>query len=69
MFRIREIRYAKNCVFACVHKEIDNALFPGANYSFRESGLQITSRLVGSSFGSCSLTLASKIGAYFLRSY
>ena len=63
MFRFREITYAKNCAFACVHKEIDNTLFPGANYSFRESGLQITSRLLSSSFGSCSLTLASKIAA------
>ena len=27
VFRFREITYAKNCVFACVHKEIDNALF------------------------------------------
>ena len=42
MFRIREITYAKNCVFHCVHKEIDNAFSPGDNYSFRESGLQIT---------------------------
>ena len=32
-------------VFHCVHKEIDNAFSPGANYSFRESGLQITLRL------------------------
>ena len=59
----------RNCVFACVHKEIDNSLFPGAYYSFRESDLQITSRLLGSSFGSLSLTLASKIAAYFLRSF
>ena len=56
----------KNCNFACLHKEIDNALFPGANYSFRESGLQITSRLLSSSFGSCCLTVVSKIAAYFL---
>ena len=69
MFRFREITYAKNCVFACVHKEIDNALFPGANYSFRESGLQITSHLLSSSFGSCSLTLASKIAANFLLAF
>ena len=33
-------------VFHCVHKEIDNAFSPGANYLFRESGLQITSRLL-----------------------
>ena len=32
--------FAKNCIFACVHKEMDNAMFPGANYSFNESGLQ-----------------------------
>ena len=51
MFRIREITYAKNCVFHCVHKEIDNAFSPGANYSFRESGLQITLRLLSSSLG------------------
>ena len=61
--------YAKNCIFACVHKKMDHALFSGANYSFRESGLQITSRLLGSSFGSCSLTLASKIATYFLRRF
>ena len=36
----------KKLRFACVHKEIDNALFPGANYSFHESGLQITSCLL-----------------------
>ena len=60
----------KKTVFACVHKEIDNALFPGrANYSFRENGLQLTTHLLGSSFGSCSLNLASKIAAYFLRSF
>ena len=51
MFRIREITYAKNCVFHCAHKEIDNAFSPGANYSFRESGLQITLRLLSSSLG------------------
>ena len=45
MFRIREITYAKNCVFHCVHKEIDNAFSPGDNYSFHESDLQITLRL------------------------
>ena len=28
-------------VFHCIHKEIDNAFSRGANYSFRESGLQI----------------------------
>ena len=28
--------YVNNCVFHCLHKEIDNAFFPGANYSFRE---------------------------------
>ena len=33
-------------VFHCVHKEIDNAFSPGANYSFCESGLQITLRLL-----------------------
>ena len=69
LFCFREITSAKNCVFAYVHKEIDNALFPGANYSFHESGLQITSRLLSSSFGSCSLTLASKIAANFLRRF
>ena len=51
VFRIREITYAKNCVFHCVHKEIDNAFSPGDNYSFRESGLQITLRLLSSSLG------------------
>ena len=51
MFRVREITYANNCVFHCVHKEIDNALSLGANYSFRESGLQITLRLLSSSLG------------------
>ena len=51
MFRIREITYAKKCVFHCVHKEIDNAFSPRANYSFRESGLQITLRLLSSSLG------------------
>ena len=51
MFRIREITYAKNCVFHCVHKEIDNAFSPGDNYLFRESGLQITLRLLSSSLG------------------
>ena len=30
-------------VFHFVHKEIDNVFSPGANYSFRESGLQISS--------------------------
>ena len=51
MFRIREITYAKNCVFHCVHKEIDNAFSPGDNYSFHESDLQITLRLLSSSLG------------------
>ena len=51
VFRIREITYANNCVFHCVHKEIDNAFSPGANYLFRESGLQITLRLLSSSLG------------------
>ena len=46
-FRIREITYANNCVFHCVHKEINNA----DNYSFRESGFQITLRLLSSSLG------------------
>ena len=41
----------KNCVFHCVHKEIDNAFSPGDNYSFRESDLQITLRLLSSSLG------------------
>ena len=36
MFRIQEITYANNCVF---------------HYSFRESGLQITLRLLSSSLG------------------
>ena len=51
VFRIREITYANNCVFHCVHKEIDNAFSPGDNYLFRESGLQITLRLLSSSLG------------------
>ena len=51
MFRIREITYARNCVFHCVHKEIDNAFSPGDNYSFHESDLQITLRLLSSSLG------------------
>ena len=38
-------------VFHCVHKEINNAFSPGADYSFRESGLQITLRLLSSSLG------------------
>ena len=38
-------------VFYCVHKEIDNSFSSGANYSFRESGLQITLRLLSSSLG------------------
>ena len=38
-------------VFHCVHKEIDNAFSLGDNYSFRESGLQITLRPLGSSLG------------------
>ena len=54
MFRIREITYAKNCVFHCVHKEIDNAFSPGDNYSFHESDLQITLRLLSSSLGNSS---------------
>ena len=41
----------KNCVFHCVHKEIDNAFSPGDNYSFHESDLQITLRLLSSSLG------------------
>ena len=51
VFHIREITYAKNCVFHCVHKEIDNAFSPGDNYLFRESGLQIALRLLSSSLG------------------
>ena len=43
--------YANNCVFHLVHKEIDNAFSLSANYSFCESGLQITLRLLSSSFG------------------
>ena len=39
--------YSRNNVQ--IHKEIDNAFSPGANYSFRESGLQITLRLLSSS--------------------
>ena len=50
MFRIQET-YAKNCVFHCVHIEIDNAFSPGDNYSFRESGLQIALRLLSSNLG------------------
>ena len=38
-------------VFHCVHKEINNASSPGANYLFRENGLQITLRLLSSSLG------------------
>ena len=38
-------------VFHCVHKEIDNAFSPGDNYSFHESGLQITLCLLCSSLG------------------
>ena len=38
-------------VFFIVYTEIDNAFSPGANYSFRESGLQITFRLLSSSLG------------------
>ena len=51
VFHIQEITYANNCVFHCVRKEINNAFSPGANYSFRESGLQITLRLLSSSLG------------------
>ena len=51
VFRIREITYANNCVFHCVHKEIDNAFSLGDNYSFCESGLQITLRRLSSSLG------------------
>ena len=43
--------YANNCVFHCVHKEIDNTFSPGAHYLFRENGLQITLRLLSSSLG------------------
>ena len=42
-------------VFQCVHKEIDNTFSPGANYSFHESGLQITLRLLSSSLGNIAL--------------
>ena len=51
VFRIREMTYANNCVFHCLHKEIDNAFSPGANNSFRESGLQTKLRLLSSSLG------------------
>ena len=51
VFRIREITHASNCVFHCIHKEIDNTFSPGDNYSFRESGLQITLHLLSSSLG------------------
>ena len=54
VFYIREITYANNCVFHCIHKEIDNAFFPGANYLFCESGLKITLRLLSSSLGNSS---------------
>ena len=37
-------------VFNCVHKEIDNAFSPGDDYSFHESDLQITLRLLSSWF-------------------
>ena len=45
----------KNCIFHCIHKEIDTAFSPGANYLFRESGLQITLRLLSSSLGQTQL--------------
>ena len=48
---VREITYTNNCVFHCVHKKIDNAFSPGANYLFHESGLQITLSLLSSSLG------------------
>ena len=49
-------------VFHCVHKEIDNAFSPGANYLFSESGLQITLRLLSSSLGnSCFANVISRI--------
>ena len=54
VFHIREIMCANNCVFHCVHKEIDNAFSPGDNYSFCESGLQITLRLLSSRLGNSS---------------
>ena len=38
-------------VFFIAYKEIYNAFSPGANYSFGESGLQITFRLLSSSLG------------------
>ena len=38
-------------VFHCIHKKINNVFSPGANYSFRESGLQIALRLLSSSLG------------------
>ena len=37
--------------FIGIHKEIDNAFSPGANFLFCESGLQITLRLLSSSLG------------------
>ena len=58
VFHIRQITYANNCVFHCVHKEINNAFSPGANYLFRESGLQITLRLLSSSLGNTVLLYA-----------
>ena len=42
-------------VFQYIHKEIDNTFSPGANYSFRESGLQITLGLLSSSLGNTAL--------------
>ena len=67
MFHIREITYAKNCVFACVHKEIDNALFPGANYSFHEIGFaNYTTDVYLAQVLALVLTLAPKIATYFL---
>ena len=37
--------------FIAYTKKFDNAFSPGDNYSFRESGLQITLRLLSSSLG------------------
>ena len=45
VFRIREITYAKNCVFHCVHKEIDNAFSPGDNFRKHSSFAYVISRI------------------------
>ena len=58
MFHIQEITYPDNCVFHYVHKEINNTFSLGVNYLFRESGLQITLRLLSSSLGNTDSSFA-----------